>query len=308
MKWRGRRQSSNIEDRRGQSSGGFGGSYGGGQRMRIPVGRVRGGGIGGIVLIVVLFFGAMALGLDPIALLNGTVEPSNSGSGYTQTTNPGPTRTQAHDDMTRFVSVVVGDTETFWSKIFANNGKTYVPPKVVLFSGTSPSGCGQANAATGPFYCPTDRKVYIDLSFYDALRQKFGAGGDFAEAYVLAHEIGHHIQNLTGVLPAFNKARLGMTKTEANAYSVRVELQADCYAGVWAHYEGTKGYLDPGDIEEALNAASKIGDDTLQKQAQGYVVPDSFTHGTSAERVRWFRTGQQSGNPGACDTFSAKTL
>lgn len=309
MKWRGRGGSRNIEDRRGQGGRGFGGRGfggrgGGGRGFRIPVGR-GGGGLGGLILVVVLIFGAMIFGFDPVALLNGQVVPTSS----TQDRANSPSgQNQSSDEMTRFVGVVVGDTERYWRDVFARNGRQYSEPNVVLFTGRSPSGCGLADAATGPFYCPTDEKIYIDLSFYDQLRRQFGAGGDFAEAYVLAHEVGHHVQNLTGVLPAFNKARARMSKTEANAYSVRVELQADCYAGTWAAYEGNKGYLERGDIEEALNAATKIGDDALQKKSQGYVVPDSFTHGSAAQRSSWFKRGYDSGDWAACDTFSASQI
>jgi hypothetical protein len=301
MKWRGRKQSSNIEDRRGQR-GGLGGGLGmpGGSRMRIPGGRASGGSVVALIIIVVV---ALALGVDPSQLLSGSLENDGTPSSSSTTTGAGGT-----DEMRQFVGVVVAETETYWTKAFDGSGVTYEKPTVVLFSGQSPSGCGLADAATGPFYCPSDRKVYIDLSFFEELRRQFGASGDFAEAYVLAHEIGHHVQNLTGVLPAFNRARAQISETEVNAYSVRVELQADCYAGVWAAYVGQEGLLEPGDIEEALNAASKIGDDTLQKRSQGFAVPDSFTHGTSAQRVKWFRIGQESGDPAACDTIGAETL
>ncbi len=301
MKWRGRRVSGNIEDRRG-AGGGLGGLLGG-TRMRLPGGRASGGGVVALVIIVVV---AMLLGVDPGQLLDGTL----GGGGISTSTPSAPSQASGsgEDGMRQFVGVVLADTEDYWTQAFKGSGVDYVKPTVVLFSGRSPSACGLADAATGPFYCPSDSKVYIDLSFYDRLRQQFGAGGDFAEAYVLAHEVGHHVQNLTGLLASFSKARTQMSETEANGVSVRIELQADCYAGVWATYERQQGLLDPGDIEEALNAASRIGDDTLQKRAQGYAVPDSFTHGTSAQRVRWFRKGQQSGDPNACDTFSVATL
>jgi len=308
MKWRGRDTSRNIEDRRGGGNfGGMGGPGGPGRgpRLRIPGGRA-GGGVGGLVAIVILFLLAGALGIDPMQLLGGTVGDGSLTGGYGQTQTRAPT--SADDPTTQFVGVVVADTETYWTEVFKQNNRSYEKPVVVLFSGQSPSGCGLASAATGPFYCPGDHKVYIDLSFYDQLRRQFGASGDFAEAYVLAHEVGHHVQNLIGTLPAFDKARRTLSKRDANAYSVRIELQADCYAGAWAAFEKQQGLLDPGDIEEALNAASKIGDDTLEKRSQGYAVPDSFTHGTSAQRVKWFRTGQESGDPGACDTFGATDL
>lgn len=307
MKWRGRTGSRNIEDRR--SSGAGGRRFGAGRGYRLPVGRgvrrLGGGGIGSLVVVVALIFGAMAFGLDPVALLNGEVVSTSSRQ---DAANAPASQNQSSDEMTRFVGVVVGDTERFWSEVFARNGGEYRAPNVVLFSGRSPSACGLADAAAGPFYCPADEKVYIDLGFYDQLKRQFGAGGDFAEAYVLAHEVGHHIQNLTGVLPAFNKARANLTRSETNAYSVRVELQADCYAGVWAAYEGNKGYLERGDIEEALNAASKIGDDVLQKRSQGFAVPDSFTHGSAAQRSEWFKRGFNSGDWTACDTFSPSQL
>ena len=292
MKWRGRRQSANIEDRRGRS-GGFGGSP-----TRLRVGKAGGGSVLALVIIVVV---ALMLGVDPSQLLNGTLD---SGGGYAPSGTSATTSAGQDDEMKRFVSVVIADTETYWTEAFKGSSVAYQKPKVVLFSGRSPSGCGLADAATGPFYCPADSKVYIDLSFYDQLKRQFGAGGDFAEAYVLAHEIGHHVQNLTGLLPYFNEQRSKLSAADANALSVRVELQADCYAGVWAAYEKQQGLLDPGDIEEALNAAAKIGDDTLQKRANGFAVPDSFTHGSSAQRVKWFRIGQESGDPNACDTFN----
>jgi predicted metalloprotease len=199
---------------------------------------------------------------------------------------------------------VVKETEDLWTGVFRASGETYPAPKVVLFSNQVDTACGAADSSTGPFYCPGDEKVYIDLSFYDQLREQFGAPGDFAQAYVLAHEVGHHIQNITGVLPEFNQRRQSMSQEEANAYSVRVELQADCYAGVWANYAGQEDLLDNGDVEEALNAANQIGDDTLQKRMQGFAVPKTFNHGTSAQRKTWFERGYTSGNPADCDTFS----
>jgi len=201
--------------------------------------------------------------------------------------------------------VVVKETEDLWTEVFqASGGQDYPEPTVVLFNGAVNTGCGAADSSTGPFYCPGDQKVYIDLSFYDQLRDQFGAPGDFAQAYVLAHEVGHHIQNITGVLPEFNQRRAAMSQEEANAYSVRVELQADCYAGIWASYAGQADLLDNGDIEEALNAAEQIGDDTLQKRMQGFAVPKTFNHGTSAQRKTWFERGYTSGNPSDCGTFS----
>ncbi len=317
MKWRGRAGSSNIEDRRGAGGGiggGFrgglgGGGFGfprGGTRIPIPMGR-RSGGLGGIGLIIAIVIIGMVLGINPLDMLTGG---STDGSTVpSSTSNYAPPTTNADEqDLTEFVSVVVKETEDLWTEVFAKSGSSYDPPKVVLFTAQTNSGCGVADAATGPFYCPVDQKVYIDLSFYDQLRQQFGAPGDFAQAYVIAHEVGHHVQNLTGVLPQFNQARQSMSETEANAYSVRVELQADCYAGVWANYVGEENILDDGDVQEALNAADKIGDDTLQKRMQGYAVPKTFNHGTSAQRQHWFERGYENGNPGACDTFSPQQV
>ncbi len=207
-----------------------------------------------------------------------------------------------------FVGRVLKDTEDIWTKVFQGHNLKYREPKLVMFRGSTQTACGRGQAAMGPFYCPLDQKVYIDLAFYDDLRTKFGADGDFAQAYVIAHEVGHHVQNLTGILPKFNQARQNMSEEEANAMSVRVELQADCFAGVWAHYTEQKGLLEQGDVDEALNAAQRIGDDTLQKRMQGYVVPESFTHGSSAQRVRWFKRGIDSGLIGQCDTFAASAL
>jgi predicted metalloprotease len=211
---------------------------------------------------------------------------------------------EGEDELADFVGVVVKETEDLWNEQFAAIGENYPEPTVVLFTDQVNSACGMADSSVGPFYCPGDSKVYIDLSFYDQLHRQFGAPGDFAQAYVLAHEVGHHIQNLTGVLPEFNQMRQSMSQEEANAYSVRVELQADCYAGVWANYAGQQNLLESGDVEEALNAANQIGDDTLQKRMQGFAVPKTFNHGTSAQRKAWFERGYRSGNPGDCDTFS----
>lgn len=298
MKWRGRQGSSNIEDRRGQSSGGGFGSGMGGPRLRIPGGGGRSGG--GIGLIIVVIIIAMALGINPMSLFDGSIGsgPSTGSSGSRPTNNANT------DELAAFVGVVVKENEDMWGKIFADSGMDYKPSPVVLFDGQTRSACGTADASTGPFYCPGDSKVYIDLAFYDQLRRQFGAPGDFAQAYVLAHEIGHHVQNLTGVLPEFNAARPRLSTEEANAWSVRVELQADCYAGVWAAYAGQEDLLESGDIEEALNAANQIGDDTLQKKMQGFAVPKTFNHGTSAQRKKWFERGYSERNPGACDTFN----
>lgn len=307
MKWRGREQSSNIEDRRGQG-GGLGGLGGGnpfgrgGGGIRIPTGgRGSRGGIGSLIGIVVVLGIIWAVtGTNPIDILSGgstTSSPSASSSSQLPATGE-------QSELRDFVGVVVKETEDLWGQVFAASNEDYPEPTVVLFSNAVNTACGAADSSTGPFYCPGDQKVYIDLSFYDQLREQFGAPGDFAQAYVLAHEVGHHIQNITGVLPEFNRRRQSMSQEQANAYSVRVELQADCYAGVWANYAGQEDLLDNGDIEEALNAANQIGDDTLQKRMQGFAVPKTFNHGTSAQRKTWFERGYTSGNPSDCDTFS----
>ena len=302
MKWRGRQQSSNIEDRRGQTGGGLGGSPFGRSSggMRLPTGGGSRGGIGSLIgLVVVLDIIWAVTGTNPIDMLTGGSTSSGTASSSSQVPTTGE---QA--ELRDFVGVVVKETEDLWTEVFAQQNEDYPEPKVVLFNGGVDTACGAADSSTGPFYCPGDQKVYIDLSFYDQLREQFGAPGDFAQAYVLAHEIGHHIQNITGVLPEFNQRRQSMSQEEANAYSVRVELQADCYAGVWANYAGQEDLLDNGDIEEALNAANQIGDDTLQERMQGFAVPKTFNHGTSAQRKTWFERGYSSGNPGDCDTFS----
>ena len=268
----------------------------------MSVGRgVAVGGLGGIGLLVVVVI-ALLLGVDPTQLLqqmpsdslppSASVEPSGAGPG-------------AADEGADFVSAVLAETEDTWSEIFASRGTRYQAPTLVLFSGATRSACGLGEAAMGPFYCPSDRKVYIDLTFYDELRSRFHAPGDFAQAYVIAHEIGHHVQNLLGISDEVRRLQGRTDEAGANALSVRLELQADCLAGVWAyHTERSRSILEPGDIEEALNAASAIGDDRIQRQSRGYVVPDSFTHGSSAQRVRWFRQGFASGDMNDCDTFS----
>ena len=300
MEWRGRRQSDNIEDRRGMSAGsGDPFSRGG---MRVPIGR-RGGsiGIGGLLVILLI---SWVLGINPLTLLTGG-DLSMDGGGTTQQQSGTRPQGQSSDETTAFVRTVLAETEDTWSGIFQSAGETYQKPTLVLFSGQVSSACGNASAASGPFYCPGDRKVYLDTNFFKELDQRFGAAGDFAQAYVIAHEVGHHVQNLTGVLPEFNRRRQSMSQVDANRMSVRVELQADCYAGIWGKFTEQKGILEAGDLEEALNAAHQIGDDTLQKQTQGYVVPDSFNHGTSAQRMEWFKRGFQSGRVEDCDTFSA---
>lgn len=297
MRWRGRRTSDNIVDRRGR--GGFGGGLGGlggGRRVRMPIG---GGkmGIGGIVIVLLL---ALVFGVDPAMLLGG------GGAGFTvPQESTGPNRID--DEAEQFVAVVLADTEEVWSDLLADQG--YAEPKLVLFSGGTVSGCGTASAAAGPFYCPGDRQIYLDTDFFRVMDQRLGAEGDFANAYVIAHEVAHHVQNLLGILPEVNSARARAGEAEGNRLSVMVELQADCFSGVWArHAEERFGTLEPGDIEEALNAASQIGDDTLQRNAGRVVVPDSFQHGSSEQRVRWFSNGYESGDPNACDTFNASAL
>jgi len=308
MRWRGREQSSNIEDRRGQGGGfgggfgrggGFGlpGSSGRGPRIGIPVGG-RGGGLGVVgilILLGVLWFS----GIDPFSLLDG----GGSQVSVNNPSSPGGTGTPT-DEAGQFVATVLADTEDTWGRLFAEGGERYADPTLVLFEGQVQSACGFASAATGPFYCPGDHKLYLDLSFFDEMSRRFGAPGDFAQAYVIAHEVGHHVQNLLGILPQVDAQRRSAGQAEANALSVRLELQADCLAGVWAHDADAKGILEVGDIDEALNAATQIGDDTLQKRSQGYVVPDSFTHGTSAQRSAWFKRGYEDGRVDSCDTFS----
>ena len=278
MKWQGRRGSGNVEDRRGM--GGRGMAVGG-----------VGGGVGIIILLVVLLLGG-----DPSAVLDQTGGGSlGSGSGLTQA---------QQDQAAQFASVVLADTEDVWHQQFREMGRTYRDPRMVLFTGYVNSACGGASSQVGPFYCPADQKVYIDLAFFDELSRKYGASGDFAQAYVIAHEVGHHIQNLLGISDAVHSRQQRVSQKEANELSVRLELQADFLAGVWAHYaQRTLNVLEPGDLQEALRAATAIGDDTLQKEAQGYVVPDSFTHGTSAQRARWFKLGYETGDLARGDTF-----
>lgn len=282
MRWRGRQGSSNIEDRRG-----------------VRFGRAGGIGIGTILLALV----AMYFGQDPAVVLQG-VQPS------APTSEEVPYEESPEEAQLReFVSVVLADTEETWGQIFSQAGTTYEQPTLVLFSGAVESACGFAQAAVGPFYCPGDRKVYIDLTFYQELQSRFGAPGDFAQAYVVAHEIGHHVQTLMGISERNMAARQRSSEAEANALSVRQELQADCFAGIWAHNaDRSRQLLEQGDIEEGLNAAAAIGDDRLQKQARGHVAPESFTHGSSEQRVRWFKRGFETGSVRSCDTFAANSL
>ncbi|WP_037076213.1 KPN_02809 family neutral zinc metallopeptidase [Neorhizobium vignae] len=299
MEWKGRRQSDNVEDQRGASMGGSPLGRGG---FRIPVGgggrRGGGLGIGGIIVILIICW---ITGINPLSLLSGELGMDGSGFEQQQTTG---NRTPANDDTTAFVRTVLAETEDTWNGIFQANGQQYKEPVLVLFSGQVNSACGFASSATGPFYCPGDHKLYLDTNFFKELEQRFDAAGDFAEAYVIAHEVGHHVQNLLGILPKFNQARQRMSEADANRMSVRVELQADCFAGVWGKFTQQKGILETGDLDEALNAAQQIGDDTLQKRSQGYVVPESFNHGTSAQRARWFKRGFDTGDMKSCDTFS----
>jgi predicted metalloprotease len=263
----------------------------------------RGGGlsIGTIIFLVVLYLIFKAMGIDLLQIMDGG---STGGGGYEQSQSGGSSQAPANDEMTAFVRTVLAETEDTWTGIFKSMGRDYEEPRLVLFSGQTQSACGFASAATGPFYCPSDHKVYLDTAFFQQLSRQFGASGDFAEAYVVAHEVGHHVQNQLGILPKFNEARQRMSEADANKMSVRVELQADCFAGIWGKFTDQKGILDAGDLEEALNAAQQIGDDTLQKRSQGYVVPESFNHGTSAQRVKWFKRGFDSGKLSDCDTFS----
>jgi len=298
MRWRGRRESDNVIDVRGSRG------YGGGGGMRMPIGGGGGLGIGALVIIGVVIW---LMGGNPLVVLDAV---TGGGGGMVTTDAPRDTTSTAgrDDDERAFVSVVLGETETVWSEVFRQSGRTYEEPKLVMFSSQVNSACGFASAATGPFYCPNDRRVFLDTSFFQELARRFGAPGDFAQAYVIAHEVGHHVQNLIGVLPKFNQQRASMSERDANAMSVKVELQADCFAGVWSHYVEKEGLLEVGDIDEALAAAQAVGDDTLQRKTQGYVVPESFNHGTSAQRSRWFRAGYEAGDPGACDTFGADRL
>lgn len=288
MKWEGNRQSDNVEDRR---SGGGSPVFGG-----------RNIGIGTIVIALV---GGWVLGINPLTIL-GMLSGGGAPVVQQQTPAQGPA---ANDTMGQFVSTVLADTEDVWGNIFKQGGAVYKDPKLVLFRGAVGTACGTGQAAMGPFYCPGDHKVYIDLSFYDQLKNQLGAPGDFAQAYVIAHEVGHHVQNLLGISGQVDQMRSRVSKAEYNKLSVKLELQADCFAGVWAHHaDNQRQILEQGDVEEAMNAAAKIGDDALQKAQTGQVVPDSFTHGSSAQRQRWFNTGLQSGAMQSCDTFSASSL
>jgi predicted metalloprotease len=325
MRWRGERESENVEDRRDEG-GGYGFPSPGG--FRFPSGGTgRGGGGIGIVGILILLGLMYFFGVDPSVILQGGA-PGGDESNFPDirlpqsppdTTNfPAPgqrgpqiqhPQSSSEDDLRQFVGVVLADTEDVWSGVFKQYGESYNDPKLVLFTGGIRSACGTAMSAMGPFYCPSDEKVYIDLSFYKELKDRFHAPGDAAQAYVIAHEIGHHVQKLLGIMDQVEAARQRMSERQGNALQVRVELQADCFAGVWGNKaQETKNLFEPGDIDKALAAASAIGDDRIQKQTQGYVVRDSFTHGSSAQRTRWFRRGYETGSLQQCDTFNAKDL
>ena len=277
MKWQGMPGSGNVQDRRGRGMG-------------LPIG----GGIGGLVLL--LLFSALT-GTNPADLITGDdADPQVGTSGV-----------QENDPQAEFVSVVLKDTENTWNEIFAERGEDYQEPQLVLFTSATQSACGVGQSAMGPFYCPADEKVYLDLSFFHELDTRFGAPGDFAQAYVVAHEVGHHVQTVTGTSSRVTAARQRMSERDANQLSVRQELQADCYAGVWGHYAARRGLLEPGDAEEGLRAAAAIGDDRIQRQTQGHVAPESWTHGSSEQRMTWLRRGMDSGRMDACDTFTSGT-
>lgn len=287
MRWERGRRSDNVEDRRG---------------MRVTGKGAAGVGVGTILLALV----AMYFGVDPSVVMN---QAGNLG-GAPQQETAGPVQTSPEEERLKdFMSAVLGDTEDVWGSLFRGSNQTYQQPKLVLFSGAVQSACGHAEAAMGPFYCPGDQKLYLDMSFFNDLAKRHDAPGDFAQAYVVAHEVGHHVQNLLGVAEQVHAARGRASEAEGNALQVRMELQADCFAGVWAHHANRqRQILEPGDTEEALAAAAGVGDDRLQKQARGYVVPESFTHGSSEQRMRWFNQGMQSGDPSQCDTFKARQL
>jgi predicted metalloprotease len=282
MRWEGRRESGNIEDRRGM----------GGMGVGLPVG----GGVGGLVLLLLI---SWLTGTNPLDLISTSSVPENQ--------TVGTTGVREKDPQAEFISVVLADTEDTWREIFGQRRQAYVPPVLVLFDGATQSACGVGRAEVGPFYCSADRKVYLDLSFFRELDQRFGAPGDFAQAYVVAHEVGHHVQNLLGISEQVTAARSRADDRQSNALSVRLELQADCYAGVWGHFAQARGLLEPGDADEGLNAAAAIGDDRLQRMSRGEVIPETFTHGSSADRVRWLRRGLDAGTIESCDTFSSGT-
>ncbi|WP_312055041.1 neutral zinc metallopeptidase [Pantoea brenneri] len=286
MRWQGRRESDNVEDRRDQSSG-----YGGGRQIRLPRGK------GGIVLLIVVAV-AGYYGYDLTGLLTGgEVAPPSQQQQRSVSPN--------EDEAAKFTRVMLATTEDTWGKLFQQMNKQYVAPKLVMYRGATRTGCGTGQSVMGPFYCPADQTVYIDLSFYDEMKTKLGAGGDFAQGYVIAHEVGHHVQKLLGIEPKVREMQQGASQTQVNQLSVKMELQADCFAGVWGHYMQQENILEVGDLQEALNAAEAIGDDRLQQKSQGRVVPDSFTHGSSQQRYSWFKRGFDGGNPGQCNTFAS---
>ena len=293
MRWGDMRPSDNVEERSGMEGGG-GFPLGGGMRL----------GGGAIILIVIV---SLLFGVNPLSIL-GMLEgggPVSMPEPQTQSAPPSRTQAAQPNPQTDFVRRVVGDTEDVWTQIFQKAGSRYEPPRLVVFHGATQSACGMANAASGPFYCPGDQKVYLDTAFFQQLSQRFGAPGDFAAAYVIAHEIGHHVQNLQGTMQKFDASAQRMDTRQRNALSVRLELQADCYAGVWGAYAAKRNLLEPGDVEEGLRAAAAVGDDAIQKATRGSVVPDAFTHGSAEQRSRWFKTGMSSGDPRSCNTFAA---
>lgn len=301
MKWEGNRSSDNVEDRRdgdGYDGGGGGGGFVGGRSI-------------GVGTIVIALLGGWVLGVNPLTilgLLSGQGAAVSSSGVQVQQHQPAP-RPRGDDRLAKFVSTVLADTEDVWTPLFAQQGMAYQKPKLVLFRGATKTACGQGQSAMGPFYCPADQKVYIDLAFYETLQDQLGAPGDFAQAYVIAHEVGHHVQKLLGTSDQVHQARSRQSKTQANAMSVRLELQADCYAGLWAHHANrARQVLEQGDIEEAMRAAQQIGDDALQRDSGRSIVPESFTHGTSAQRQKWFDVGLRTGSLQACDTFSSRSL
>ncbi|MGB7802617.1 KPN_02809 family neutral zinc metallopeptidase [Buttiauxella sp.] len=285
MRWQGRRESDNVEDRRNSSGPGFGGGGGG---FRLP------GGKGGIIILIVVVV-AGYYGVDLTSMLTG--EPPAQQQSAQRSISPND------DEAAKFTSVVLATTEDTWGQIFQKMGRTYQQPKLVMYRGATRTGCGTGQSIMGPFYCPADSTVYIDLSFYDEMKGKLGADGDFAQGYVIAHEVGHHVQKLLGIEPKVRQLQQGASQAEGNRLSVKMELQADCFAGVWGNSMQKQEVLDAGDLQEALNAAEAIGDDRLQQQGQGRVVPDSFTHGTSEQRYTWFKRGFDSGDPAQCNTF-----
>ncbi|MBO6548790.1 MAG: zinc metallopeptidase [Rhizobiales bacterium] len=333
MRWRGREGSKNIEDHRGRRGGRFGIPLPGGRGRSIRMPGRRGGGISIWTILILLAFMYFTGKCDPNLILRELtkgqglpqierqqqprfdVEPLPDTGGEFNQSNKDLNRQNRNipqvkkDDLGQFTSVVLRETELVWHKIFKQIGRRYEEPKLRMFTQSTQSACGRGMSAMGPFYCPLDKKIYIDLSFYRELKQKFGAPGDFAQAYVIAHEVGHHVQTLLGIIQKVQSAKQRMSKVEGNALNVRLELQADCFAGLWArHADAANQILEDGDLEEALGAASKIGDDNIQKKTQGHIVPEAFTHGTSAQRMRWFKRGYDTGNMKACDTFNANNL